>query len=93
MSCQNPAMERGTSASGGERVVAAVRGAAWRQRGDAAPDSRSLSERGRADAGTSRRIGGGADSIAAALEFLEAFRRTHDLGGESLVALIREGRR
>lgn len=93
MCCQNPAMERGTSASGGERVAGAVRGAAGRRREDSAPDFRSLSERGRADAEASRRIGGGADSIAAAIEFREAFRRTHDLGGESLVALIREGRR
>lgn len=86
-------MTRVTRASGGGRVDEAVRGAARRHRDDSACDSRSAPRPDRGDAGESRRIGGGADSIAAAIEFLEAFRRTHDLGGESLVALIREGRR
>ena len=32
-------------------------------------------------------------SVRAAIEFMEAFRKTHDLGGGSIVAMIREGRR
>lgn len=32
-------------------------------------------------------------SVRAAIEFMEAFRKTHDLGGESIVHWTREGRR
>lgn len=32
-------------------------------------------------------------SVRAAIEFMKAFRKTHDLGGESIVHWIREGRR
>lgn len=33
------------------------------------------------------------EAIREAIEFMEAFRKTHDPGGESIVAVIREGRR
>ena len=33
------------------------------------------------------------EAIRKAIESMEDFRKTHDLGGESIVAMIREGRR
>lgn len=94
--CQNPDLARATTTSGNDRAVEE----ALRERpgGTGAPDgvapgagSRSGGER--AGIESPRDLPADTGSVRAAIGFMEEFRKTHDLGGESLVSLIREGRR